>query len=88
MAIEFHKVVEEAKLLDLEDKICLRDLLDSILREEKRRLIKKSVAESLNEYEEGRIKFGSVEDLRRESYQCTKGRYTDDHRVGEEGIWP
>lgn len=69
MAIEFHKVVEEAKLLDFEDKMCLRDLLDSILREEKRRLIKKSVEESLNEYEEGRIKFGSVEDLRRESYE-------------------
>jgi len=69
MAIEFHKVVEEAKLLDFEDKMCLRDLLDSILREEKRRLIKKSVEESLNEYEEGRTKFGSVEDLRRESYE-------------------
>jgi hypothetical protein len=41
MAIEFHKVVEEAKLLNLEDKIYLRDLLDRILSEEKRRLIKK-----------------------------------------------
>ena len=33
MAVEFHKVVEEVKLLDLEDKIYLRDLLDRILLE-------------------------------------------------------
>ena len=69
MAVEFHKVVEEVKLLDLEDKIYLRDLLDRILLEEKRRLIKKNAEESLKEYEGGRIKFGSVEELRREAYE-------------------
>jgi len=69
MAVEFHKVVEEVKLLDLEDKIYLRDLLDRILLEEKRRLIKKNAEESLTEYEGGRIKFGSVEGLRREAYE-------------------
>jgi len=68
MAIEFHKVVEEVKLLGLEDKIYLRDLLDRILLEEKRKLIKKNAEESLSEYEEGRIKFGSVKDLRKEAY--------------------
>jgi len=69
MAIEFHKVVEEVKLLGLEDKIYLRDLLDRILLEEKRKLIKKNAEESLREYEEGRIKFGSVKDLRKEAYE-------------------
>lgn len=69
MAIEFHKIVEEMSLLDLEDKIYLRDLLDRILLEEKRKLIKKNAKESLREYEEGRIKFGSVKDLRRAVYE-------------------
>jgi len=69
MAIEFHKVVEGVKLLGLEDKIYLRDLLDRILLEEKRKLIKKNAEESLREYEEGRIKFGSVKDLRKEAYE-------------------
>ena len=68
MAVEFHKVVEEVKHLDLEDKIYLRDLLDRILIEEKRGLIKKNAEESLKEYEEGRIKFGRVEDLRKDTY--------------------
>jgi hypothetical protein len=69
MAIEFHKVVEEVKLLGLEDKLYLRDLLDRILLEEKRKLIKKNAEESLREYEAGRIRFGSVKDLRRETYE-------------------
>ena len=38
---EFHKVIEEIKLLDLEGKIYLKDLLDRMLIEEKRKQIKK-----------------------------------------------
>ncbi|GAB6274803.1 MAG: hypothetical protein STSR0004_16680 [Peptococcaceae bacterium] len=67
--IEFHKVIEEVKLLDLEGKIYLKDLLDKMLIEEKRKQIKKNAKESLEEYEEGRIKFGTVGDLRKEVYE-------------------
>ena len=67
--IEFHKVIEEVKLLDLEGKIYLKDLLDKMLIEEKRKQIKKNAKESLKEYEEGRIKFGTVGDLRKEVYE-------------------
>jgi hypothetical protein len=66
---EFHKVIEEIKLLDLEGKIYLKDLLDRMLIEEKRKQIKKNAEESLREYEEGRIKFGTVGDLRKEVYE-------------------
>ena len=41
--IEFHKVIEEVKLLDLEGKIYLKDLLDKMLIEEKRKQIKKTL---------------------------------------------
>jgi len=67
--IEFHKVIEEIKLLNLEDKIYLKDLLDRMLIEEKRKQIKKNAEESLREYKEGRIKFGTIEDLRKEAYE-------------------
>lgn len=41
LMIEFHRVIEEIKLLNLEDKIYLKDLLDRMLIEEKRKRIKK-----------------------------------------------
>jgi hypothetical protein len=69
LMIEFHKVIEEIKLLDLEGKIYLKDLLDRMLIEEKRKRIKKNAEESLREYEAGRIKFGTIEDLRKEAYE-------------------
>ena len=69
LMIEFHKVIEEIKLLNLEDKIYLKDLLDRMLIEEKRKQIKKNAEESLREYKEGRIKFGTIEDLRKEAYE-------------------
>ncbi|KFD40650.1 hypothetical protein HY02_10380 [Peptococcaceae bacterium SCADC1_2_3] len=64
--IEFHKVIEEVKLLDLEGKIYLKDLLDRLLIEEKRKRIRKNAKESLREYEEGRMKFGTLKDLKYE----------------------
>jgi len=69
LMIEFHKVIEEIKLLNLEDKIYLKDLLDRMLIEEKRKRIRKNAEESLREYEAGRIKFGTIEDLRKEAYE-------------------
>ena len=69
LMIEFHKVIEEIKLLNLEDKIYLKDLLDRMLIEEKRKRIRRNAEESLREYEEGKIKFGTIEDLRKEAYE-------------------
>jgi hypothetical protein len=53
----------------LEGKIYLKDLLDRLLIEEKRKQIKKNAEESLREYEEKKIKFGTVGDLRKEVYE-------------------
>ena len=53
----------------MEGKIYLKDLLDRLLIEEKRKQIKKNAEESLREYKEGRIKFGTIEDLRKEAYE-------------------
>ena len=40
MVKKFHEIVEEVKLLEPEDKLYLRDLLDRLLVEERRKLIK------------------------------------------------
>ena len=42
---------------------------DTIEIEEKRKQIKKNAEESLGEYEEEKIKFGTVRDLRKEVYE-------------------
>lgn len=66
MAVKFHKVVEEVNALNLEDKLYLKDLVDKIIIDEKREKIKRHADESLKEYEEGKIKFGTIKDLRKE----------------------
>ena len=65
----------QVKLLDLEGKIYLKDLLDRLLIEEKRKQIKKNAEESLREYEEEKIKFGTVGDLRKEVYEDDWDRF-------------
>jgi hypothetical protein len=40
-----------------------------MLIEEKRRLIRVHAEESLREYEEGKIKFGTVDELKRELHE-------------------
>jgi hypothetical protein len=69
MAMKFHEIVEEVKRLGPEDKLYLKDLLDRMLMEEKRRLIRVHAEESLREYEEGKIKFGTVDELKRELHE-------------------
>lgn len=68
MAVKFHKVVEEVNALNLEDKLYLKDLVDKIIIDEKREKIKRHADDSLKEYEEGKIKFGTIKDLRKEIY--------------------
>ena len=69
MAMQFHKVVEEIKCLNLEDKLYLKDLFDKTIITEKRKLIKKHVDESLKEYKEGKINFGTIKDLKKKLYE-------------------
>jgi len=56
MTRKFHEIVEEVKLLTPADKLYLRDLLDKLLIEERRKLIKSHARESLKEYEQGKIR--------------------------------
>lgn len=68
MATEFYKVAEEIEFLNLEDKLYLKELLEKMVIEEKRELIKKKGEESLKEYKEGRIKFGGINDIKKALY--------------------
>ena len=69
MVRKFHEVVEDVKLLGPEDKLYLKDLLDRMLIEEKRKLIRIHTEESLREYDEGRISFGNIDEVKRELYE-------------------
>ena len=57
MNVQFYKIAEEVKNLDLVDKVFLKELFEKWIIEEKRELIKKHAEESLNEYKSGKIKF-------------------------------
>lgn len=69
MVRKFHEIVEEVKLLAPEDKLHLKDLLDKMLIEEKRKLIRIHAEESLREYEEEKIKFGTIDEVKKELYE-------------------
>lgn len=68
MAIAFYKVAEEIGALDLEEKICLKDILEKQVCEERRKEIRRHSEESLKEYETGEIRFGKIEDMKDEVY--------------------
>jgi len=69
MAEKFYEIVEEVKLLSPDDKLYLKDLLDRILIDEKRELIRTHAEESLSEYKEGKIKFGTIDEMKKELYE-------------------
>jgi len=69
MNINFAKIVDEVKELDSESKEYLIDLTKKLLIEEKRRDIKRHSEESIKEYEEGKIHFGSMKDMKKELYE-------------------
>lgn len=68
MAVAFYKVAEEIEALDLEEKIYLKDILEKQVCEERRKEIRRHSEESLKEYEEGKIRFGRIEDMKEELY--------------------
>ena len=64
MSVKFADIVDKIKTLDIESKEYLMDLLKKLLIEERRKEIKKHAEESLKEYKEGRIKSGSLKDIK------------------------
>ncbi|HHT9135571.1 MAG TPA: hypothetical protein ACFYD2_11795 [Candidatus Avalokitesvara rifleensis] len=64
MSVKFADIVDKIKVLDTESKEYLINLIRKLLIEERRKEIKKHAEESLKEYEEGKIKFGSLKDIK------------------------
>ncbi len=60
MGVKFADIVDKIKVLDIESKEYLIDLIRKFLIEERRKEIKRHAEESLKEYKEGKIKFGSL----------------------------
>ena len=64
MGVKFADIVEKIKALDTESKEYLMDLTRKLLIEERRKEIKRHAEESLNEYKEGKIKLGSLKNIK------------------------
>jgi hypothetical protein len=64
MSVRFAQLIEKIKGLDIESKEYLMDIIKKLLIEERRKEIKSHAEQSLQEYKEGRIKFGNVRDLK------------------------
>lgn len=64
MNVRFADIVDKIKALDIESKEYLMDLIEKLLTEERRKEIKRHAEESLKEYKEGKIKFGSLKDIK------------------------
>jgi len=64
MSVKLAEIVDEIKVLDIETKEYLSDLIKKLLIEERRKEIKKHAEASHKEFKNGRIKFGSLKDIR------------------------
>lgn len=64
MTVKFAHIVDEIKVLDIESKEYLVELLRKLLVEERRKQIKRHSEEGLKEYKAGKIKFCSLKDIR------------------------
>jgi hypothetical protein len=59
----FQKAIEVVEALSLEERAILVDIIAQRLREERRDLLWKTVAEAEQDYAEGNVRRGSVSDL-------------------------
>ncbi|PSB04599.1 hypothetical protein [Merismopedia glauca] len=59
----FQKAIEVVEALPLEDRAILVDIIAQRLREERRDLLLKTVAEAERDYAEGNVRRGSILDL-------------------------
>ncbi len=64
MTVKFANIVDEISILDIESKEYLMDLIKKQLVAERRKEIKKHADESIEEYHAGKIKFGSLKQLK------------------------
>jgi hypothetical protein len=64
MSVKLAEIVDEIKVLDIETKEYLSDLIKKLLIDERRKEIKRHAETSLKEYKNGKIKFGSLKDIR------------------------
>jgi hypothetical protein len=64
MSVKFADIVDKIKELDIESKEYLMELIKKLMIEERRKEIKRHAEESLKEYETGKIKFGSIKDIK------------------------
>jgi hypothetical protein len=60
---QFQQILEAVEVLSLEDQAMLLDIIQNRLRQQRRNELLKEVAEVLQEYTEGNVKFGSVADF-------------------------
>ena len=64
MSVKFADIVDKIKILDIESKEYLLDLIKKQLIDERRKEIKKHADESIKEYQAGKIKFGSLKQMK------------------------
>ncbi len=64
MTTKLAEIVDEIKVLDIETKEYLSDLIKKLLIDERRKEIKKHAEASLKEYKNGKIKFGSLKEIK------------------------
>ncbi|GAQ95562.1 hypothetical protein TAGGR_334 [Thermodesulfovibrio aggregans] len=69
MSVKFADIVDKVRELDIESKEHLLELIKKSLIEERRKQIKKHAEESLKEFYDGRIKFGSLKDIKKVLYE-------------------
>ncbi len=62
-AFTFQQVLEVVGALSLEDQEILLDVLQKRLRQQRRNQLVKEVMEVKQDYEDGKVQFGSVEDF-------------------------
>ena len=64
MSVKLAEIVEKIKGLDIETKEYLSDLIKKLLIAERRNEIKRNAEAGLREYRKGKIKFGSLKDIK------------------------
>jgi hypothetical protein len=69
MNVKFAEVVEKIRGLDTEGKKHLLELLKKLLIDERRKEIKRHAEESVKEYKQGKVRWGSVKQTKTSLYE-------------------
>ncbi|MDJ0554801.1 MAG: hypothetical protein QNJ68_10230 [Microcoleaceae cyanobacterium MO_207.B10] len=60
---DFQEVIEKVEKFSLEDREILLDILKKRLSQERRRQLGEEIAEVRQDYQKGKVQFGSVDDF-------------------------